>query len=509
MQNKKFRSIRTKLVLLFSISAALAIVLSSVSIFSYTLFVTKDAGVKSLSQLTTVIGQNLVAPLEFDDIDAAQLMLSSLMVNENIKAGYIFKNFEVFTTYVKKGQNKNEISETILYVYEKNDKKKLIEYLDFNDIVISYPIFSSGEFIGTFCMVSDTSDIVDAIRGQAIMQLIVSFVVLVLIILLSLRVQKIFTDPILELKNAMDEVSLKNNYDTEVHAANRNDEFASLFFGFNSMLDTIKIQTKELEDINKKAEESMEYASLIQGSIIPDNKDFKKYFHDYFVIWQPKEIVGGDIYLFEKLRNDDECIVMIMDCSGHGVHGAFVTILVKAIERSIIAKINNSDEDVSPANLLGVFNRSMKHILKQEDADSISNAGFDGGILYYNKKKKIIRYAGANIPLLCVDERGTFEILEADKHSIGYKKSVSDYIFNEHEFEAKEGMEMYLCSDGYYEQSGGVKKLPLGKTKFIDTIKKARGETCADQQEIFLDTLGEHQGENQRTDDVTLIGLKL
>ena len=271
--------------------------------------------------------------------------------------------------------------------------------------------------------------------------------------------------------------------------------------------DLLKTQ-KQMETLYRHTRDSIEYASLIQSALIPDNKIFRKYFSDFFVVWHPKDVVGGDIYLFDELRNDDECLLMIIDCTGHGVPGAFVTMLVKAIERQIIARINYSDEVVSPAKILSIFNKSMKHLLKQEDERSVSNAGFDGGILYYNKKEKILRYAGAQTPLFIVKD-GIIHTIKGDRHSIGYKKSRNDYEFKEHTIEIQEGMQLYMTTDGYLDQNGGEKGFPFGKKQFQALIDEYKHESMADQQEAFLYTLDLYQGSYERNDDVTVIGLKI
>ena len=269
-----------------------------------------------------------------------------------------------------------------------------------------------------------------------------------------------------------------------------------------------KLREKEIADIHKHTKESIEYASLIQGALIPDNKLFRNYFQDYFAIWHPKDLVGGDIYLFEELRDKNECLLMVIDCTGHGVPGAFVTMLVKAIERQIVSNIKHSDEIVSPANILSVFNRSMKHLLRQENKDSISNAGFDGGIIYYNKKEKIIKFAGAETPLFYVED-DELKVIKGSRYSVGYKKCDADYEYKEHTIEVKEGMQFYLTTDGYLDQNGGEKGFPFGKKRFQKIINEYYVEEMADQQEIFLNELDEYQDEAERNDDVTFIGFKI
>ena len=278
----------------------------------------------------------------------------------------------------------------------------------------------------------------------------------------------------------------------------------------------IKERTKELKNeklkieiIHKHIRDSIKYAALTQGALIPDNKVFRKYFQDYFAIWHPKDTVGGDIYLFEELRHDDECLIMVIDCTGHGVPGAFVTMLVKAIERQIVTEINNDKEAiVSPAKILGIFNQNMKQLLKQECEESISNVGFDGGIIYYNKKDKILKFAGAETPLFYVKD-DKLKMIKGDRYSVGYKKCSFDYEYKEHIIEVKDGMQFYLTTDGYLDQNGGEKGFCFGKKRFQKLIQEYHMETLADQQEVFLNELSEYQDDYETNDDVTLISFKI
>lgn len=266
---------------------------------------------------------------------------------------------------------------------------------------------------------------------------------------------------------------------------------------------------EQIRQIHKHTQSSIEYASLIQHSLIPANDLFKKYFDDYFTIWHPKDIVGGDIYLFEELRNNDECLLMVIDCTGHGVPGAFVTMLVKAIERQVSAIIaSDTNLEVSPAWILKYFNRTMKKLLKQEDDDAISNAGFDGAILYYNKKQNKIRFAGAELPLFYVEDE-EIKMIKGDRQSIGYKKSNADYEFTEHIIDVKDGMKFYMTSDGYLDQNGGEKGFPFGRRRFQKILENYTNYSFADQQEVLLNELQEYQQDEERNDDVTIIGIKI
>ena len=265
---------------------------------------------------------------------------------------------------------------------------------------------------------------------------------------------------------------------------------------------------KEVDNANKLLTDSIQFASLIQQAFIPENSDFEIFFDDYFTIWAPRDIVGGDIYFLNPLRHEDELLLMVIDCTGHGVPGAFVTMLVKAIERQMISHIANSDEVVSPAELLSIFNRSIKHLLKQHDKSSVSNAGFDAGIVYINRKEKRALYAGANIPLFYIQE-GNLTTIKGNRHSIGYKTSNVDYIFTNHEITLDKTVHFYITTDGYIDQNGGEKEFPMGKSKFKKAIEQNYLEPMQQQKVKLLDQLYRYQGSLSRNDDVTVVGFTL
>ncbi|KIM13218.1 MAG: hypothetical protein KU38_00720 [Sulfurovum sp. FS08-3] len=264
----------------------------------------------------------------------------------------------------------------------------------------------------------------------------------------------------------------------------------------------------ELEALYTNLQDSIAYAAQIQNAIIPQSSLFDKYFDEHFVIWEPKDTVGGDIYLFEELRNDDECLLMVIDCTGHGVAGAFVTMLVKAIEREIIGAIVATQNDVSPARILQYFNKIMKKLLKQEDANTYANSGFDGGVVYINKKEKILRFAGAQIPFIYVED-SKVKIIQGNRHSIGYKKSQDDYPFDEHTINLTSPIYGYLTTDGYIDQTGGENGFMFGKKNLLELIERHKDRSFQIQKELLINELKEYQGKHERKDDIAIVGFRV
>lgn len=268
----------------------------------------------------------------------------------------------------------------------------------------------------------------------------------------------------------------------------------------------IEERTKKVHQQNKLITDSIDYASLIQHALLPEEELFSKYFKDYFIIWSPRDTVGGDIYILEKL-SEDECVLMVIDCTGHGVPGAFVTMLVKAIERQIISQYKESKEIFSSSKTLSFFNKSTKQLLKQDSKDSLSNAGFDGAILHYNKKESILKYSGAKVPLYFL-RNNELEIIKPDRHSIGYKRSNIDYAFKEHEIKVQEGDCFYLSTDGFKDQLN-EENLSFGNKKFENMILNNYTNSCKSQKEEFINILQEHMGMNEKNDDITIVSFKI
>lgn len=284
--------------------------------------------------------------------------------------------------------------------------------------------------------------------------------------------------------------------------------FIFLLFKIKRLTFDLEKSKKQIEKAHKETKDGISFASLIQGSLIASNGDFSKHYPDSFVIWEPKDIVGGDIYFYEELQNEDESLLMVIDCTGHGVAGGFLTMLVKAISRQIITKIKKNNAPVETAKILNSFNKIIKELMKQNDKNSLSNAGFDGQILYYNKKEKIIKCSCARNDIYYI-QNGELHIIKADRQSIGYKDSDPNYIFTEHTIDVSIPTSLYLFSDGYVDQLGGEKNFSFGKSrlkKLIDTIKDESMDT---QKEKLIKTLCDYRKDNERVDDITFIGLKV
>jgi len=264
---------------------------------------------------------------------------------------------------------------------------------------------------------------------------------------------------------------------------------------------------KIIEELNEQIHQSIEYALLIQKAILIEEEILRRHFKEAFIIWLPREIVSGDVYFFVEI-NKDECLIFVVDCTSHGVPGAFVTMVVKAIEREIAAKVKDGDIEASPAKILEYFNKEIKHLFAQFDKTNAPNVnvGFDGGIIYYNKKENIAKYAGAYTSLFLVRDEEVKEI-KGDRVSVGYKISEMNYKFNEKEIKLQENDRLYITTDGLLDQLGGPKSLPFGKRRFKEII--LLNLPLDEQKELIINELNKYKGDEPQTDDITVVGIKI
>jgi len=268
-------------------------------------------------------------------------------------------------------------------------------------------------------------------------------------------------------------------------------------------------RTQELQEANIQISKSLNFASLIQETFNYDKDIIQNVFEDSFVVLKQRDAVGGDIVLFERLTPEDEYLVFIIDCTSHGVPGAFVTMIVKTLQRQIVYDIIKYNQTISPAKILSIFNKEIKDLLNQNREDSLSNVGFDGQILYYNKNDNLIKFASARNDILIYQD-DTLKRFRGDRHSVGYKDSDENFKFKEHTIEIKDEMSIYLYSDGYTDQlSDSQRPMPYGTKKLIRKIQQIKDESMERQREILFDELDIHQGDYEQNDDISFVGLKI
>jgi serine phosphatase RsbU (regulator of sigma subunit) len=357
----------------------------------------------------------------------------------------------------------------------------------------------------------------------------ISLIIAIILIFITYFLMNKFISPIVLLTKTAEKISNGNlELNKELLNINSNDEIGKLSYAFSDMSIKLSVSYNELKELNENLEQKVEtrtkelqkskdiveiahkniqdninYASIIQHAILPETSVLEKYFPEHFIFWLPKDTVGGDIYFMTELDSKDEILIMVLDGAGHGVSGSFVTMLVKAIESQIIAKINNGKLEPSPAKILQQFNINLKTMLKQEKG-SKSNAGFDGGVLYYKKSTNECRFAGAKSDLVTI-HNGNLNIVKSDRKNVGFPRIKIDQEYKEHLIEAKSGMSFYLFTDGIVDQEGDEGK-KYGKTRLHSLLLE--NNIFKEQSIKVKNSFLNFKAKNSQSDDVTIIGLK-
>ena len=243
----------------------------------------------------------------------------------------------------------------------------------------------------------------------------------------------------------------------------------------------------------------------MQGALIPENKIFKNYVDDFFTIWRPRDIVGGDIYLVEPI-SEDELIIMLIDSAGHGVAGAFATMLIKIISTQIISDIKCKIILPNPNTILEYFNREIKTMLKQEKGSS-SNTGFDGGILYYNKKKNQCLYSGAKTDLYIITDN-KLEIIKGDRKNVGFIRTKFDQKYTNHTIDIVHDTRLYLATDGIVDQEG-ENNTRFDDELFQEILLSNNKKDFTTQKNLINDIFDNYKKDLEQSDDITIVGIKL
>jgi len=300
----------------------------------------------------------------------------------------------------------------------------------------------------------------------------------------------------------------------------RNDELGTLSREFDRMLDNlddmienldIKVQDKtrelsrqyeELDFANNEIKASIQYARRIQHAILPGKDTLPQAIRDHFVIWKPKDIIGGDIFWLHK--EGHRFIAAVIDCTGHGVPGAIMTMIANMALNRVVQDVSDDD----PAAVLKELNRLVRISLGQHIPGSSTDDGLDVGLCVVNPMERTLIFAGARIGMLVTDN-GMIKEIRGDRKSIGYRTSNPDQIFTNHRLGLEEGAAIYLTTDGIFDQAGGARRLPFGKRRFVEIVAAHNKKTMSMQKEAIEEALTAYQGSEEQRDDITVVGFRL
>lgn len=258
----------------------------------------------------------------------------------------------------------------------------------------------------------------------------------------------------------------------------------------------------EIESKNKDISDSISYALNIQQARLPHLDNLKERFRDCCVVYLPRDIVSGDFY-WHNTNDDGKQVLAIADCTGHGIPGAFMSMMgIDGFNYAILEK--RIDQ---PKEILSLVNHFIKDSLRQKENTVRSKDGMDVALCTFSENLDKVTYAGANRPLWIYRDGKILEY-KPQKISIG-GNHLEDYAFSDEEISLQTDDMLYLFSDGYADQFGGEKNKKFMSRQLKALIERIGSLPAREQEAIFLHEFHEWKGELSQVDDVVLIGIRI
>lgn len=269
------------------------------------------------------------------------------------------------------------------------------------------------------------------------------------------------------------------------------------------LITTRKELEKELIEKNQLFTQSIDYAKNIQNAVLPTVGMFKEFFPESFIIYRPKDIVSGDFYWVYKDFVNDRTYLAIVDCTGHGVPGGFMTMLGQSMLSNIILyhHIYNPDE------ILDEMNDNVIRMLHQDDQDVHVHDGMDMAMLVIDHSSKKITYSGAKRPLVYLKD-GEIKMIKASKFSIGSFLEGTEKVFEKHEIDYTDEMSIFLYSDGVTDQFNQEQEYKFSRRRLLDFLEKNQNSSLKKQGELLIETLQQWEGNAPQIDDILIVGFK-
>ena len=262
----------------------------------------------------------------------------------------------------------------------------------------------------------------------------------------------------------------------------------------------IEASKQIIEEKNKDITDSINYAKRIQQAKLPDRKEIYSVFPDSFVLFKPKDIVSGDFYYF---HNDKSIFIASADCTGHGVPGAFMSMICSEKLDDAVGQSADTSE------ILKILNKGIKSSLKQSDSTESTRDGMDIALCSVDTINRIVKYAGANRPLWIIRNGQTVvEEIKATKKAIGGLTEDNQH-FDSHEIKLQRGDTFYISTDSYADTFSGVDSKKLTTKKFKEILISIQSKSMQDQ-EVYLDSFIEDwKAHTEQVDDILVIGVRL
>lgn len=262
-----------------------------------------------------------------------------------------------------------------------------------------------------------------------------------------------------------------------------------------------KLIELDIQDKNKKITESINYARRIQGAILPDTKLIQSELPGAFILYKAKDVVSGDFPW--HLKVGDDIYLAAVDCTGHGVPGALISLIGYFLLNDIVRSRKITD----PGKILDSLDEGVTKTLRQDRAESKAKDGMDIALCKINPKKGEVEYAGAHRPLYLI-KNGKLEEIKGNRFPIGGGKFRNQTNFGNTKIKVKKGDSIHFCSDGFPDQFGGPDNRKFGPKKIRELITKNHSKSAGDIHQVMKRAWENWKGDGKQTDDMLMIGVK-
>lgn len=288
----------------------------------------------------------------------------------------------------------------------------------------------------------------------------------------------------------------------------------------------------KLHEYNKQITDSIQYAKFIQDSILPPKKEIFQILTDSFILFLPKDIVSGDLYWFnasssnaekskttsiiskyKKLRNNDllvgenvdNVIIACIDCTGHGVPGAFMSMIGNDLLNNIILEKGFEE----PAEILNQMHHGIRFVLRQDKKDALSKDGMDAAVCSIDLRNRKLKFSGARRPLYIINNiKDQFTKAEPSKFSVGGEEYGRNVKFENNYFDISEGDTFYMFTDGFGDQFGGPRNKKYSSKRVTDFLKEVSKLKMKEQLKAFENEHKNWKGNQIQTDDIMVFGMR-
>lgn len=258
---------------------------------------------------------------------------------------------------------------------------------------------------------------------------------------------------------------------------------------------------EEYEKQKRELTQSLQYASYIQNALMPKPQAIERSFPDYFLLYMPRDIVSGDFYWVARKKKFT--YFAICDCTGHGVPGAFLSIL----GISFLNQIVDLNESISAANVLNLLREHFMKSLQQTGTEQEQKDGIDMSLCVIDREKGQLQYAGAFNPMYLIKNSSKLIEVPGDKMPIGIAAELETAFVN-HSFDLSEGDTVYLFSDGYADQFGGEKGKKFKYRPFRNLLLGNCSKPMEIQKQELTNSLTDWMGDIPQLDDITVFGFR-